>query len=235
MHESKHSAAHPIDCMFRRICSLRAHRSARYASGMFVIEGVRQFVQAFEAGYYFDCVIHSPILLRNGLAQRLVRRLASQGVRRIAVTPEQFRALSTTERASGIAGIVQQRWTPLNEARPHHGLGWLVVEQIRSAGNLGTILRTAEAVGMSGVIFVGEQASDAYDPGVVRASMGGIFHLPLVQTRPRELAVWLARHEIATIGLSPSASIPWTALPSAAGHAILLGEERSGLSPVLRR
>jgi TrmH family RNA methyltransferase len=154
-------------------------------------------------------------------------------VTRIVLTPEQFRSIATLERASGIAAVVRQRWMRLDEAQPGR-IGWLIVDHIRSAGNLGTILRTAEACGVAGAMLVGD-ACDPFDPGVVRASMGGVFHLSLVRTRPRELGRWLAKHDVQTIGLSPCASRPWHELPPGNSYAIALGEERAGLSSPLKR
>jgi TrmH family RNA methyltransferase len=65
--------------------------------------------------------------------------------------------------------------------------------------------------------------------------MGGVFHLSLVRTRPRELGLWLAKHDVQTIGLSPCANRPWHELPPAKSYAIALGEERAGLSSPLKR
>jgi TrmH family RNA methyltransferase len=234
MHDKKPAALSSVSSQLARLRLLRQQRLLRDKTQTFVIEGIRQFVQACDAGFTFDTLVVSDALLRHGLAGKLVRRLCRQpGVRRVALTPEQFRSISTLERASGVAGIVRQRWTRLDDARPGQ-VGWLVVDHIRSAGNLGTILRTAEACGMSGVLFV-DDACDPFDPAVVRASMGGVFHLQLVRTRPRELGFWLARHDVQTIGLSPSATQPWHTLPRGTSYAIALGEERAGLSSPLRR
>ncbi|HEY3231723.1 MAG TPA: TrmH family RNA methyltransferase, partial [Roseiflexaceae bacterium] len=153
-----------------------AHPQVRKAQGCFWIEGIRNFVQACDAKLTFDIAIHSRVLLKSDLAEMLVRRLAARGVARVRVSPEQFRSISTTSRASGIGAIVRQHWLPLERARPGQGLCWIVIEEIRSPGNLGTILRTAEACGAAGIIFVGPSC-DPFDPAVVRASMGGIFHL----------------------------------------------------------
>ena len=87
---------------------------------------------------------------------------------------------------------------------------------------------------MSGVFFVGDDV-DPFDPAAIRASMGGIFHLPVCRTRPRELSVWLAQNQVQTLGLSPRASILWTEVPVASAYAIALGEEREGLSSALGR
>jgi TrmH family RNA methyltransferase len=233
MHYKNSAARSSASSQLSRLRLLRQQRSLRDKTQTFVIEGIRQFVQACDAGFTFDTLFVSDALLRQGLAGKLVRRLCRNGVRRVALTPEQFRSIAMLERASGVAAIVRQRWRRLDDAEPGR-VGWLVVDHIRSAGNLGTILRTAEACGMSGVLFV-DDACEPYDPAVVRASMGGVFHLQLIRTRPRELGFWLARHNIQTIGLSPCAARPWHALPPGMSYAIALGEERAGLSSPLRR
>jgi RNA methyltransferase, TrmH family len=230
-HNSGSFAAPHVLC---RVRSLIHSRSARDSTRQFWIEGIRQFVHASDARFEFDTLIHSPILLRSSLTQKLVRRLVASGVRRVTVTPEQFRSFSIADRASGIGAIVRQRWVPLRGASAVRGLGWLAVARLRSPGNLGTILRTAEATGMCGVMFVGD-ASDPYDPSVLRAAMGGTFHLRLVRTYPDALHAWMLENEVCGIGLSPRAEQPWTEVPRDRPLMILLGEERHGLSDPLQR
>ncbi|HEV7281814.1 MAG TPA: RNA methyltransferase [Pirellulaceae bacterium] len=107
------------------------------------------------------------------------------------------------------------------------------MEQIRSPGNLGTILRTAEAVGASGIIFL-DRSCDPFDPAVVRASMGGIVGLALVRASFPQLESWAVKRRIQFDGLSPDGQRLWTELPSTKGVALVVGEERSGLSERLR-
>jgi TrmH family RNA methyltransferase len=207
--------------------------ATRDSSGCLWVEGIRQFVQAYDAGFTFDTVIYSPILLKSPLAEMLTRRLGKLGVRRVRVTPEQFRQISTTKRASGIGAIVRQRWTPLESVNPALGLCWVIVEQLRSEGNFGTILRTAEATGVSGLICVGPLC-DPFDPAVVRASMGGMFHLPLVRTTHTDLGRWVQNHHLQLIGLSPDATALWTELPKTSPIGLVIGEERRGISDEMR-
>ena len=243
-----------------RVRSLQRHRGSRDSSRTFWIEGVRPFVQAAEAGFSFDAIVHSKVLLTSGLARKLIGRLSAAGVRRVGVTPEQFRGVSITERASGVGAIVRQRWTPIDHADATRGLCWLVLEHVRSPGNLGTVLRTAEATGVGGVILLGP-ACDPYDPPVVRASMGGIFHLPLVRTSHAHLRRWADGNGMKLLALTPGGADLWPAGGGAAevapaAHAaaslppsspsspaspassfapprvaLLIGEERKGLSP----
>jgi len=208
-------------------------RSTRDAEGRYWLEGIRHFVQAVDAGRTFDLVMHCPILLKSDLAQMLVRRLGAQGVPRHRVSPEEFRSVCKDARASGVGGIVKHHWTDLSEADPSRGSCWLVIDEIRSPGNLGTILRTAEASGVGGVIFVSSRC-DPFSPNVLRASMGGIFHLTLVRTTHEQLRQWAAGRGVRLVGLSPEARHLWTNLPEQGPVALVLGEERQGLTEELR-
>jgi RNA methyltransferase, TrmH family len=221
-----------IPRVLQRIIALRQRR-ARDAQGCFWIEGIRNFVQAFDARLSFDTIVHSHVLLKSDCAEMLSRRAAATGVPRLRVSPEQFRSVSTAPRASGIGAIVRQQWTPLEQLRHDRGTCFLVLESIRSPGNLGTILRTAEAAGGGGILFIGPQC-DPFDPATVRASMSGIFHLPLVRTTNDALGCWARSHGVRMIGLSPEADALWTDLPRGAPIALALGDERAGLSQPLR-
>lgn len=210
-----------------------AQRSVRNTTGLFWIEGPRAFLQAHDAGYRFRGLFCSPILLRNVVSQMLVRRHAALGVARYTISPEQFRDVSGAGRASGLGAIVHQRWIPLEQLRADDSLCTLVIEQVRSPGNLGTILRTAEACGVRNVVFVGPHC-DPYDPNVVAASMGGVFHLRLARATAPRLTKWLEARGVTLLGLSPEADGLWTDAAIDAPVALAIGEERSGLSNSLR-
>ena len=84
-----------------------ARRSVRASTARFWVEGIRQFVQACDDRVGIETIVYSRVLLKSDLAEMLVRRQGALGVRRVAVTPEQFRTVCTTERASGIGAIAR--------------------------------------------------------------------------------------------------------------------------------
>ncbi len=214
----------------RRLQTDRAHRDARRA---FFVEGVRHVVHAIESGFHVETLVYSEKLLIVPIARRLVRDRCRTGTPTLHVSPEVFRQVSTTPRASGMGAVVSQRWSPLFGASPRAGLCWVVLEAVRSAGNLGSLIRTSEAIGGAGFILVGPRI-DPFDPAVVRASMGALFEQTFIRTNDRSLRNWVRRHRCRLIGASPDGSADLHRFDYPRPTILVLGEERRGLSPLLR-
>jgi TrmH family RNA methyltransferase len=106
---------------------------------------------------------------------------------------------------------------------------WMAVGQIRTTGNLGTLMRTACAAGADGFFFLGDGA-DAFHPQAVRASMGAIFGLPLVRTNATHLRRWTQKHGIEVIGASPDGDVSFNRATYGARVMLMIGEERRGLT-----
>src|SRR5439155_2614214 len=138
------------DVRIKRLRSLQT-REGREKSGLFLIEGIRPLAQAAEQKVRIETLIVAPSLLVNPFAQRLVKHLRIQGTPCYRLTPEVYHSLSQAEEPQGIAAVIRQRWEPMEQIRPSRGLCWIAVESVQSAGNLGTIIRTSDAVGGSGV------------------------------------------------------------------------------------
>lgn len=200
----------------------------RRRTGLFHLESVAVVLRAAAAGVKLELLVHDEVLLRGPGAQRFVRHQRRAGVPTVRVSPEQFRSASFTNQASGLAAIGRQRWTPLAEAEPA-GTAWVVVESLRSPGNLGTIARTAAAAGCAGLILC-DPALDPYAPDVVRSAMGGLFDLRLVRATIGEVGAWARDRGVQLVGTSPRA--PWlhTDVPLRPPLAVLLGHERQGLT-----
>ncbi|WP_165227830.1 TrmH family RNA methyltransferase [Aquisphaera insulae] len=214
----------------RRLQSDRAHRDARRA---FFVEGVRNVVHAIESGLALTTILYSDKLLTVPIARKLVRDRRRGGLPTIEVTPETFRSVSTTKHASGVGAVVAQRWTPLHGASPRAGLCWIILESVHSDGNLGTLIRTSEAIGGSGFILVGPHV-DPFSPAVVRASMGALFRQSFIRTSAGSLRHWLRRHRCRVVGASPDGPAELHRFPFPRPSILILGEERQGLTAYQR-
>jgi TrmH family RNA methyltransferase len=218
--------ARPVLDEIARLLTDRSHREARRT---FFVEGVRNVVHAIETGFRIETLVYSEKLLIAPIARRLVRDECRSGTPTIRVSPVEFRQVSTTPRASGVGAIVAQRWASLHSVSPKVGLCWVLLEAVRSEGNLGTLIRTSEAIGGSGFILAGERI-DPYAPAVVRAAMGSLFRQTFIRTNGQSLLHWVRRHRCRVVGASPSGSADLHRFAYPRPTILALGEEREGLS-----
>ena len=204
-------------------------RRERDRSGLFFIEGLRFVSQAFEHHAHVQTLITVPKLLAHPYAQALLRRAACAHVPVLEVTPEVFLAHSRAEEPQWIGAIVPQRWTPLSSVIPGDELCWLAYDTVHSPGNLGTIIRTADAVGAAGLLLIGPSV-DPYDPATVRATMGALFALRYVRATPREFDAWRRQHGVRLVGTSPHAEYDFQSVRYPRPLVLWMGGERQGLS-----
>jgi len=218
-----------VEAALVRIERLQFDRAYRDTDSLFYVEGVRNFVQVIDRGFDISAILFSEKLLVAPLARKMVRSARRSGIPAISVTPEQFRRVSRTDRASGVGAIVRQRWSKLDDISPQAGLCWVVLENVRSPGNLGTLIRTSEAVGGAGFIFVGGR-TDPFDADAVRASMGALFAQKFVRTDFRSLGRWMRRHGCQAVGASPDGAADFHFFDYPRSTVLFLGEERQGLT-----
>ena len=214
---------------FAHAVQLQRDRHYRDVHGQFFVEGVRSFVAAVDQGATIDALLYSERRDQEPLARKLVRRLKRAGVPFARVSPEQFRSVSRAERASGVAAVVRQQVRDLAHVAPGDGPCWVVLTHVRTPGNLGTLVRTAAAVGAAGFILLG-QSVDPFDPAVVRASMGALFQQSFVRASMAQLRDWAQQHHLQVVGASPDGTVAFDQLHYTHPTLLLLGEERRGLS-----
>jgi TrmH family RNA methyltransferase len=212
----------------KRVRALQS-RAERDRTGQFFVEGLRFVAQAAESGAPIASLIHAPALLAQSFGRRIVQTQARRGVPCLAVAPEVLQSVAQNDDPQGIGAVVRQSWTLLEKARAHDGLCWIVLDRVQSPGNLGTIIRTAEAVGAAGLIFLGAQP-DPYDPACVRASMAALWSQQLVRATTEEFLAWKAHNGCILVGTSPHATIECDAARYPAPTALFMGWERKGLS-----
>lgn len=211
----------------KRIRSLR-QRKERERSGLFFIEGIRLVTEALQSRAPVETLVIAPDLLTSAFAWELITSQAAD-LPRIEVTAEVFKSISTKEGPQGIGALVRQRWELLEQIRLERGLGWVALDAVQDPGNLGTILRTGDAVGCTGVILLGA-TTDPYDPAALRASMGAIFSQRLVRASFDAFADWKRQQYYPLIGTSDAATENYRAVAYPAPLLLLMGSERQGLS-----
>lgn len=219
------SATNPIA---KRIRAL-AERKHRKREQVFLVEGMQPVWRAAESGWDIDTLILAPDLVRNSAVYEMENSLRSLGTTILYLTADLFTRLSDREGPSGVMAIVRMQTIPLHQAIVSKNDVWILLHRVHNPGNLGTIIRTADASGCAGLILTGD-TTDPFTPAAVKASMGSIFSLPLV-IEPDDQAVIAWAHEcgiplIATSGYAENAhwDFEWNR-----PLGILLGNEGDGL------
>jgi TrmH family RNA methyltransferase len=163
-----------------RVKFLRSLRLQKYRQRerRFLIEGIRIVEEAWTCGAPVETLVYAPDLLVSERAKALVERAAPD--QRLCLSGDVFRTLSDRDDPQGIAAVVRIEERSLADIPPADDLLVIVAYQLRDPGNLGTIIRTADGAGATGVVVV-EPAVDLYDPQTVRATMGSLFALPIVR------------------------------------------------------
>jgi TrmH family RNA methyltransferase len=213
----------------KRIRALR-HRKERERTGSFFVEGIRLVGEAVELGAKVELCVVAPELLTSEFGQDLVRRLRDEGIPCLEVTSGVFRSISGKQGPQGIGAVVEQRWESLEQVELSSELCWVAIDAVQDPGNLGTALRTSDAVGGAGVILLGP-ATDPHDPAALRASMGAIFSQRLVRASFEQFAEWTQEHGYLVVGTSNAADLDYRAVGYYPPLVLLMGSEREGLGP----
>jgi len=214
----------------KQIRALRQHK-ARQTARLLIVEGIRPVGEALSARVRVDCLVYAPELLTSEYASSLVAAQAAQGIPTYPTTPEVFASIADKENPQGLLAVVVQPYTSLAQLNPANFDWGVAAISPQDPGNVGTILRTIDAAGASGLILVG-QSVDPYHPTSVRASMGSLFWLPVVQASFEEFSQWAATYSYQLYGTSAHASQDYRTIAHYERPSILLlGSEREGLSP----
>lgn len=210
---------------------LLAQRKHREATGLCMAEGIFHAAEAVAAGAA-AYLIYAPDQLTSDFGRRLVARAEGEGIPAYAVTPEVMASIAGKDNPQGLLAVARQHRARLDDLSPA-AQPWLVaLVTPQDPGNVGAILRTIDAVGASGLLLL-DGGADPYHPAAVRASMGTIFHLPVVAASFDAFVAWARAHGYRVHGTSAHGRTDYRAADAYALPLVLLmGSEREGLSPV---
>ncbi len=212
----------------KHLVRLRRRRD-RDQDRRFLIEGFRELSRAVEAGVAIETLYHCPELYLGENEPALVEALAASGADVMELGESACRKASYRDRPEGLLAVAEQFPTDLERLMlPHHALV-LVLESIEKPGNLGTMLRTAEAAGVQGVI-VCDPTTDPFNPNVVRASLGTLFLVPLAVSTTDETISWLRERGVSILASTPDGEVPHWEAGYRGSVAIVVGSEQLGLS-----
>ena len=205
-------------------------RKAREASGLFLAEGLKIVIDALDLGIAPRILVYGKDSARHTLIERAIAEtLAAQGDV-LEVTHEILEKISRKDNPQMVVAVFAQAVRSLHDIDPRTSPVWVALEQVRDPGNLGTIIRTADAAGIGGVILVGD-CVDPFGVECVRATMGSVFAVPVVRCTREAFLADRARWTGSVVGTLLSATHNHRTVDYRRPTLILMGTEQSGLTP----
>lgn len=202
-------------------------RRERDKLDLFIIEGYREILRAHEAGRRFETLFYCPPLFLGENEKDLIRSIGENKAFRCS--EKVFRKLSYRDRPDGLVGIAKQSHLKLDDLQLSPKPFLVVAEAIEKPGNLGTILRSSDAVKVDGVVVV-DRCTDIHNPNVVRASVGTLFTIPVIEAKGADALKWMKKQGIQLVATTPRADKEYTQVDLTGGVAIVVGTEQVGLT-----
>lgn len=194
-----------------------------------VVEGCREISRAFESGWGFTELYYCPELYLAVDEDLLVEKIHESGVPVFQCSEAAFRKMSYRDTPDGLIALSPLVGKKLDELDLPDKPLLLIAEDLEKPGNLGTILRTADATGVDAVIAC-DHKTDLNNPNVIRSSIGTIFFMPVAEATTEEMFQWLEQRGIQSVAAVPRAEQEYTEIDMRGGTAIVVGAEDQGLS-----
>ncbi len=211
----------------KRLRALK-QKKGRAEFGAFLAEGIAHVGAALEAGWEIEAIVYAPDLLTSVFANDLLSQAKTQGIRLQTVSRLVMESLAEKDHPQGILAEVKQKRFELTDVESARRIVALVSPQ--DPGNVGTILRTMDAVGED-ALFLLDGGVELYHPAIIRASMGALFWKTTVQTSFDLFIEWARQRQIQRVGTSAKGQTDYRAFNPQAARALILGTEQKGLSP----
>lgn len=205
----------------------------RNRENIFMAEGLKLVIDALNFGWTIQTLLFSKSGLGNAAIENTAARTVASGGFVIKTSQKIMESITRRDNPQTVIGIFKQQWQPIETIKEQPQNVYIALDRVRDPGNLGTIIRTADAVGAKGVILIGE-TTDPFSPETVRATMGSIFSVPLYRLDENAFLNWSTHFKGIIVGTHLKSYIDYRTTDFKNEPTILLmGNEQQGLSDVL--
>jgi len=209
------------------------NKPTRDETSLFLIEGYREILRALDADWNLDTLFICEELFLGTNEHLIIERAAKKNATILTCSQTVFQKISYRDRPDGLLAIAPQKKLGLAHLEKAFNKAaaplFVIAEAIEKPGNLGTILRSSDAVGIDGLI-VCDRCTDIFNPNVVRASVGTLFTVPTVEETGEATLKWLKEHQVTILAATPHATKEFTEVDLTQPVAIAVGTEQLGLS-----
>jgi TrmH family RNA methyltransferase len=205
----------------------------RDETGLFYVEGIRPILEAYAQKADITRIVYCPEILRSQVALDFIHQFSAKKENLILQVSEiVFSFIAHKEGPQGLAAVIRQRWDGLVEIENSDSGIWIGLDSVQDPGNLGSILRTLDAVGGKGLILL-DQCTDVYHPTAVRASMGAVFTQKIIKVESEEFIAWKKKTRIPCFGSVCERADDYQLILYPDRIIILMGSEQKGLNKSL--
>ena len=212
-----------------------SQKKDREETGTFMAEGLKLVIDALELGWTITTLVYAKNAKDKPLVSKVAARTVAAGGLVLEVSEKVLSAITRRDNPQMVVGVFKTRWKPLTQIRPAANETYVALDRVRDPGNLGTIIRTADAAGASGVILVGE-CTDPFSLETVRATMGSLFAIPVVRATPEEFLAWKQGAGVSVVATHLAGAVDYRTIDYRKKPVVLLmGNEQQGLPDNLAR
>ncbi|AJY47363.1 TrmH family RNA methyltransferase [Martelella endophytica] len=205
----------------------------REESGTFLAEGLKLVIDALELGWSIRTLIYAKAAKGKPPVEKAAAKTVASGGLVLEVSEKVLGAITRRDNPQMVVGVFASRYRPLADIAPAKDETYIALDRVRDPGNLGTIIRTADAAGAAGVILVGE-TTDPFSIETVRATMGSVFAIPVSRADPRDFLAWAKKSGAEIVATHLAGSVDYRTIDYAKRPTVLLmGNEQQGLPPEL--
>ena len=202
-------------------------KKEREESGLFLAEGLKLVTDALEVGWPIRTLVHATRVKDQPLVARAIEAAKRAGARVLEVSDDVLVKICRRDNPQMVVAAFAQKLGRLADIPETTGV-WVALEGIKDPGNLGTIVRTVDSVGASGVILLG-QTTDPFALEAVRATMGSLFHVPLIAAELDEFVAWKRARKIPVWGTHLKGAVDYRTVEWPQTCVVMMGNEQSGL------
>jgi TrmH family RNA methyltransferase len=201
----------------------------RRKQGLLVAEGLLEVGMALQAGYVVEHLLYDPRLTTAAQLQSLWKQQPAAKDKLIEVSSPVLEKIAYRANVPNVVAVLQSPQNALQDFTLPPKPIVLILEKVEKPGNLGAILRTADAAGVAAVLLCDPQ-TDWYNPNVIRASLGAVFTVPIFSASATEALAWLTQHKISILATHLEASYPYYDCDWSGSVALVMGTEAEGIS-----
>ncbi|RUU28138.1 RNA methyltransferase [Mesorhizobium sp. M6A.T.Ce.TU.016.01.1.1] len=206
-----------------------ALKKFRDQQNAFMAEGLKLVIDALDLGWSIRTLVFAKAGRGNAAVEKVAARTVAAGGTVLEVSEKVLVAITRRDNPQMVVGVFSQKFLPLKDIRAQDGDVWVALDRVRDPGNLGTVIRTVDAVGAKGIILVGE-TTDPFSVETVRATMGSIFAVPVAKATPETFLAWRKSFPGLVAGTHLKGAVDYRSVDFSKGPVLLMmGNEQHGL------